>query len=217
MLGGTRGLDARPAPARRGRVPRAPHAAHQPAHEHRGARRRKTAPAPPSGERAAPRRRRAARRDDDPDRRAHRARARRAASPSETEDVRLDLLAADAVERSRRNRPGVDFSTDSRNRSSTACPTSLERAIGNLLDNAAKWSPPGGEVEVALRDGEFTVRDHGPGIDEEDLPYVFDRFYRAHRPAGCPARASGSRSSARWRSHTAARCSRSGPRAAAHA
>src|SRR5207244_8211088 len=54
-----------------------------------------------------------------------------------------------------------------------------ERAIVNLLDNAVKWSPPSGVVEVRLGAGELVVRDHGPGIDDRDLPYVFDRFYRA--------------------------------------
>ena len=58
-------------------------------------------------------------------------------------------------------------------------PASLERAIANLLDNAAKWSPAGSPVEVKLADGELTVRDHGPGIAEEDVPHVFERFYRA--------------------------------------
>ena len=55
----------------------------------------------------------------------------------------------------------------------------LERAITNLLDNARKWSPPGGAVEVEVADGRAVVRDEGPGIDEADLPYVFDRFYRS--------------------------------------
>ena len=55
----------------------------------------------------------------------------------------------------------------------------LERAVTNVLDNAAKWSPQGGTVEVWLRGGELAVRDHGPGIAAEDLPFVFDRFYRA--------------------------------------
>ena len=63
-------------------------------------------------------------------------------------------------------------------------PSTIERAVANLLDNAAKWSPPGGQVHVAVRDGEVTVRDHGPGIAEEDLPYVFDRFYRARSARG---------------------------------
>ena len=49
----------------------------------------------------------------------------------------------------------------------------------NLLDNARKWSPPGRSVYVTVADGEVVVRDDGPGIDEADLPYVFDRFYRS--------------------------------------
>jgi two-component system sensor histidine kinase MprB len=62
----------------------------------------------------------------------------------------------------------------------------LDRAVSNLLDNAAKWSPPGGTVELRVGGSEVTVRDHGPGIDEEDLPYVFDRFYRARAARGLP-------------------------------
>ena len=65
-------------------------------------------------------------------------------------------------------------------------PARLDRAVANLLDNAAKWSPPGGAVEVGLRDGELTVRDRGPGIAPEDLPLVFDRFYRAPGARGRP-------------------------------
>ena len=106
--------------------------------------------------------------------------------PSHLEDVRLDLVAADAVERTKRNRPGVSFKTDFHESLVHGVPATLDRAVGNLLDNAAKWSPPGGEVEIAVRDGEVTVRDHGPGIDEEDLPYVFDRFYRARSARGLP-------------------------------
>jgi two-component system sensor histidine kinase MprB len=51
--------------------------------------------------------------------------------------------------------------------------------VSNLLDNARRWSPPGGSVEVALENGVLTVRDQGPGFQEADLPFVFDRFYRA--------------------------------------
>jgi two-component system sensor histidine kinase MprB len=65
-------------------------------------------------------------------------------------------------------------------------PASLERAIGNLLDNAIKWSPDGGTVEVAVRDGRVIVRDHGPGIADGDLPHVFDRFYRSPDARGTP-------------------------------
>jgi two-component system sensor histidine kinase MprB len=99
--------------------------------------------------------------------------------PAEPEDVRLDLVAADAVERTRRHRPGVNFNTDLEESVVRGVPASLERAIGNVLDNAAKWSPPGGEVDVRVADGTVIVRDRGPGIDESDMPYVFDRFYRS--------------------------------------
>jgi two-component system sensor histidine kinase MprB len=103
---------------------------------------------------------------------------------AEPEEVRLDIVAADAVERTRRNRPTVTFTTDLQESVVHGVPATIERAVANLLDNAAKWSPPDGNVEVAVRDGEVTVRDHGPGIDEEDLPYVFDRFYRAASARG---------------------------------
>jgi two-component system sensor histidine kinase MprB len=106
--------------------------------------------------------------------------------PAELEDVRLDLVAAEAVERTKRNRPGISFKTDFQESLVHGVPATLDRAVGNLLDNAAKWSPPDGEVEIAVRDSEVTVRDHGPGIDEEDLPYVFDRFYRARSARGLP-------------------------------
>jgi two-component system sensor histidine kinase MprB len=55
----------------------------------------------------------------------------------------------------------------------------IARAVTNLFDNAAKWSPPGGVIEVKLGDGMLSVRDHGPGFHEQDLPFVFDRFHRA--------------------------------------
>ena len=55
----------------------------------------------------------------------------------------------------------------------------IDRAVTNLLDNAAKWSPHAGTIEVSLHGGELTVRDHGPGFRAEDLPFVFDRFHRA--------------------------------------
>jgi two-component system sensor histidine kinase MprB len=112
--------------------------------------------------------------------------ARGSEQPAEQLDVRLDVVAADAVERTRRNRPGIAFETDLDASVVHGEPQRLERAVANLLDNAAKWSPPGGTVEVSVRDGEVVVRDHGPGIDEEDLPYVFDRFYRARSARGLP-------------------------------
>src|SRR5207248_10962871 len=56
----------------------------------------------------------------------------------------------------------------------------VARAITNLLDNAAKYSPSGSTVDVSVANGEISVRDHGPGIAAEDAPRVFDRFWRSN-------------------------------------
>ncbi|HWE71473.1 MAG TPA: HAMP domain-containing sensor histidine kinase, partial [Acidimicrobiales bacterium] len=62
----------------------------------------------------------------------------------------------------------------------------IERAVGNLLDNALKWSPDGGSVEISCAGGTVIVRDHGPGIEDADLDHLFDRFYRAPNARGLP-------------------------------
>ncbi|HEX6491127.1 MAG TPA: HAMP domain-containing sensor histidine kinase [Gaiellaceae bacterium] len=105
--------------------------------------------------------------------------ARGERQPHEAEDVRLDLLVREVVERAQRDYPDIRFVTNLEPGELRGVPTTIARAVSNLLDNAAKWSPPGSTVEVDVRDGEVIVRDHGPGIDESDLPYVFDSFYRA--------------------------------------
>jgi two-component system sensor histidine kinase MprB len=97
----------------------------------------------------------------------------------EVTEVRLDDLVGREVERARRGAPGVRFEVALEPTRLGGRRRSLERAVGNVLDNAVKWSPPGGVVEVSLADGELLVRDHGPGVQPEDLPLVFDRFYRA--------------------------------------
>ncbi|MFE4577460.1 HAMP domain-containing sensor histidine kinase [Streptomyces chartreusis] len=65
-------------------------------------------------------------------------------------------------------------------------PAALERAVVNILDNAVKFSPEAGTIEVGLHDGVLTVRDHGPGIPAEELPYVFDRFWRSPSARALP-------------------------------
>jgi two-component system, OmpR family, sensor histidine kinase MprB len=101
-------------------------------------------------------------------------------------DVRLDELASRALERAEGRLPSVRFVADLHPSLVRGIPDRLERAVANLLDNAAKWSAPGGMVEMSLRDGDLVVRDHGPGIAPEDLPRVFDRFYRAASARGLP-------------------------------
>jgi two-component system sensor histidine kinase MprB len=105
--------------------------------------------------------------------------ARGETHPEQAEDVRLDLLVAEVVARAQRDFPQIEFVTDLQPSELHGVPNTIARAVSNLLDNAAKWSPPGGKVEVAVLDGQVVVRDHGPGIEEDDLPYVFDRFYRS--------------------------------------
>jgi two-component system, OmpR family, sensor histidine kinase MprB len=99
----------------------------------------------------------------------------------EVEDVRLDMAAAVALRRARLHAPGCRFTLDAEPCLVRCAPGRLDRAVANLLDNACQWtpSPQTGAIEVRVSDGRLQVRDHGPGIAEEDLPRVFDRFYRA--------------------------------------
>jgi two-component system, OmpR family, sensor histidine kinase MprB len=102
------------------------------------------------------------------------------------EDVRLDRLVAAAVERARRHAHAVTFATALEPALVQGVPARLDRAVANLLDNAAKWSPAGSVIDVRLRDGELTVRDRGPGIEQQDRDQVFDRFFRSDSARGRP-------------------------------
>ena len=101
-------------------------------------------------------------------------------------DVQLDRVVAGAVEEASFHWPNVRFVTDLTPSVVRGAGNRIERAVSNLLDNAGKWSPPAGQVEVTVRDSEVAVRDHGPGIVPEDVPFVFDRFWRAERARGTP-------------------------------
>jgi two-component system sensor histidine kinase MprB len=102
------------------------------------------------------------------------------------EPVDLSEVVYRALVRVRRRAPGLAFDVDAQPWWVVGEPAPLERAITNLLDNAAKWSPPGGTVTVRLRDGVLTVEDEGPGIAPDDLPHVFDRFYRSEESRSMP-------------------------------
>jgi two-component system sensor histidine kinase MprB len=102
------------------------------------------------------------------------------------EDVRLDEVVAEELDRARRHVPGVAFTARLEPTLVVGAPDRLARAVRNLLDNAGRHSPPGGTVEVTLADGELAVRDHGAGVPDADKPHVFDRFYRGASARGRP-------------------------------
>jgi two-component system, OmpR family, sensor histidine kinase MprB len=102
------------------------------------------------------------------------------------EELDLAVVVERAIERVRRRAPGVAFTVDLHGWLVMGEATALERAVTNLLDNAVKWSPPGGDVMVSLDNGRLKVADSGPGITDDDLPHVFDRFYRSTDARGMP-------------------------------
>ena len=95
------------------------------------------------------------------------------------EDVQLDELVEGVVDRARTRAPQATFVTALTPTKVHVDPVLLERAVSNLLDNAVKYSPEGAPIEVTVRDGQVVVADHGPGVADEDMPRIFDRFYRA--------------------------------------
>ena len=102
------------------------------------------------------------------------------------EDVRLDLLAERVAARAAGRSPGLRYELDCLPTLVRGDPDALERAIGNLVDNALKWSPPGGRIRIAAAHGTVEVSDDGPGIPADDLPYIFDRFYRSAQARALP-------------------------------
>jgi two-component system sensor histidine kinase MprB len=111
--------------------------------------------------------------------------AAQAGVPSQT--VAFHEVVEAALERARRRTgPDLKITTELAPWYLRAEPSALERAVINLLDNAVKFSPPAGTMEVELHGGELTVRDHGPGIAPEDLPHVFERFWRSTSARSLP-------------------------------
>jgi two-component system sensor histidine kinase MprB len=95
-----------------------------------------------------------------------------------TEEVPLDAILDEALVRSKRHAPWIEFQDHIEPSTVDGSPERIARAINNVLDNAAKFSPPGSVVEVISSERAVAVRDHGPGVAPEELPYLFDRFYR---------------------------------------
>jgi two-component system sensor histidine kinase MprB len=98
---------------------------------------------------------------------------------AEPGEVRVDEIVAAAVERTRRRSPQITVQASVEPTLVYGEGDRIARAVANLLDNAAKYGRSGHVIEVTLADGVLSVRDHGPGFHDEDLPFVFDRFHRA--------------------------------------
>lgn len=94
-------------------------------------------------------------------------------------DVRLDEIVLDELDRTRRRAPELTLNVHLEATLVHGEGDRIARVVANLLDNARKWSPPGAAIDVDLHAGTLTVRDHGPGFRQQDLPHVFDRFHRS--------------------------------------
>jgi two-component system sensor histidine kinase MprB len=102
------------------------------------------------------------------------------------EEVRLDILVGEAVERAQLHAPQARFDVKLEATLVSAVPSRLGRAVNNLLDNAVKFAGTQSPIEVRLENGELAIRDHGPGIDPDELPHIFDRFFRGARSRALP-------------------------------
>ena len=102
------------------------------------------------------------------------------------EEVRLDLLVRESIDRARLHSPQARFDVALEETVVSAVPSRLGRAVNNLLDNAVKFAGTDAPIEVRLSDGELAIRDHGPGIDPDELPLIFDRFFRGARSRSLP-------------------------------
>ncbi len=102
------------------------------------------------------------------------------------ETVRLDVLTDQAVHRVRQRVPHAVIDTELRPCLVYVDPAGVDHAVSNLVDNAIKWSPPEVAVRVVVENGRVLVIDQGPGIAPEDLPHIFERFYRAPDARGMP-------------------------------
>ncbi|WP_063774325.1 HAMP domain-containing sensor histidine kinase [Streptacidiphilus rugosus] len=97
----------------------------------------------------------------------------------------LDELAERVADLTRR-RTGREIAVDAEHVELSVRPQALQRALTNLVENAAKFSSGPSEITVEIRADRITVLDRGPGLEPEDLERIFDRFYRATAARSLP-------------------------------
>ncbi|MFT3971551.1 MAG: HAMP domain-containing sensor histidine kinase [Micropruina sp.] len=102
------------------------------------------------------------------------------------EPIDLRDVVRSAIARAKRRGPSLTFDVELNPLYLIGEPDTLERAITNLLDNAVKFSPQGGTIHVLLEGDRLRISDQGPGISEEELPHVFDRFWRSPSARNTP-------------------------------
>jgi two-component system, OmpR family, sensor histidine kinase MprB len=112
--------------------------------------------------------------------------AREAPTDMIADEIALDELVQQVVADARRRWTDIRFDVSADPCPVTGVGSQIRRLVSNLVENAAKWSPPGGLVDVHVDAAQLSVRDHGPGIPAEDLPYVFERFYRGTSARALP-------------------------------
>ncbi|MFD8888716.1 sensor histidine kinase [Streptomyces erythrochromogenes] len=112
--------------------------------------------------------------------------SREDASGNVDRSVPLHAITKNALSRARLRGPQLTFTETIEPWYVDADPAALERAVMNVLDNAVKFSPPNGIVSVSLQGGELQIQDEGPGISPQDLPYVFERFWRSPEARSLP-------------------------------
>jgi two-component system sensor histidine kinase MprB len=106
--------------------------------------------------------------------------AREEETPMPFEELQLEEIVHEVVDDMSFRYPKVHFNVTSSPSAIKGVKVRVARAITNLLDNAAKYSPAGATVDIAVANGEISVRDHGPGVAAEDATRVFDRFWRSN-------------------------------------
>lgn len=107
--------------------------------------------------------------------------------PSEPRSIRLDDIVTRAIRRAQRRTGSVTIEVREQSPGVVMGDAAMiERALMNVLDNAVKWSPTNGTVHVDVTGTAVTVTDNGPGIDAEEVPHVFDSFWRAPAARSMP-------------------------------
>ncbi|SDU80370.1 two-component system, OmpR family, sensor histidine kinase MprB [Microlunatus sagamiharensis] len=105
---------------------------------------------------------------------------------AELGDVDLTAVLEEAVDRTSMRATGLRWQVDLDPVHVNGDADLLVRALGNVLDNAVKFSPVGGTITVSLHGGEIRVADEGRGVEPAERPFVFDRFYRAEASRATP-------------------------------